>query len=197
MARAPFNVLVFPYRSVGGDVFKYALLKRSDAGFWQGIAGGGENGETVLEAVKRETHEESGIPPDSLFLPLDTIEPVPVTYFRDSHLWGEDIYVIPQYCFGVLVKDSRLVLSPEHTEYRWLPYEEAHRMLEYDGNRTALWELDKRLRGRGPRGNCRRPNSCLRKAIFRRLESVVVQSSSRPNRALHWTGISPAPLARQ
>ena len=152
MARAPFNVLVFPYRKVADDEFKYALLKRSDAGFWQGIAGGGEDGETLLETAKRETYEESGIPPNSSFLPLDTVEPVPVTHFRDSHLWGEDVYVIPQYCFGVLVKDSGLVLSREHTEYRWLMYEDAHRMLEYDGNRTALWELDTRLRGRGPRG---------------------------------------------
>lgn len=152
MARSPFNVLVFPYRKVGDDEFEYALLKRSDAGFWQGIAGGGEDSETPLEAAKRETFEEAGIPSDSSFLRLDTVEPVPVTEFRDSDLWGEDVYVIPQYCFGVLVEDSGLVLSREHTEYRWLRYEEARRMLEYDGNKTALWELDKRLRGRGPRG---------------------------------------------
>jgi dATP pyrophosphohydrolase len=152
MARAPFNVAIFPYRKAGLDEFAYALLKRSDAGFWQGISGGGEDDETPLEAAKRETYEEAGIPPDSSFIQLDTVEPVPVTEFRDSYLWGEDVYVIPQYCFGVLVKDSGLLLSREHTEYRWLGYEEAYRMLEYDGNRTALWELDKRLRGRGPRG---------------------------------------------
>jgi dATP pyrophosphohydrolase len=152
MARAPFNVAIFPYRKAGDDEFAYALLKRSDAGFWQGISGGGEDDETPLEAAKRETYEEAGIPPDSSFIQLDTVEPVPVTEFRDSYLWGEDVYVIPQYCFGVLVKDSGLLLSREHTEYRWLGYEEAYRMLEYDGNKTALWELDKRLRGRGPRG---------------------------------------------
>lgn len=152
MARAPFNVLVFPYRKAGDDEFKYALLKRSDAGFWQGISGGGEDDETPLEAAKRETYEEAGIPSDSSFIQLDTVEPVPVTEFRDSYLWGGDVYVIPQYCFGVLVEDSGLVLSREHTEYRWLMYEEAHRMLEFDGNKIALWELDKRLRGQGPRG---------------------------------------------
>jgi len=42
MARAPFNVLVYLYRSVAGDQFEYALFQRADAGFWQGIAGGGE-----------------------------------------------------------------------------------------------------------------------------------------------------------
>ena len=152
MPRAPFNVAVYPYRPVGDGEFEYALLKRSDAGFWQGVSGGGEGGETPLETAKRETFEETGIPPDSPFLQLDTVEPIPVTEFRDSHLWGEDVYVIPQYCFGVLTGDRSLVLSREHTEYRWLRYEQAHHWLKYDGNKTALWELNQRLRGRGPRG---------------------------------------------
>jgi len=152
MARAPFNVLVFPYRKADDDQFEYALVKRSDAGFWQGISGGGEDDESPLEAAKRETYQEAGIPPDSSFMQLDTVESVPVTEFKDSYLWGDDVYVIPQYCFGVLVEDSELVLSREHTEYRWLKYEEADRLLKWGGNKTALWELDKRLRGRGPRG---------------------------------------------
>ena len=72
--------------------------------------------------------------------------------FGNSHLWGEAVYVIPQYGFGVQAEKKELVLSAEHTEYRWLQYEEAHQLLKYDGNKTALWELDTRLRGRGPRG---------------------------------------------
>ena len=152
MTRAPFNVLVYLYRRVGDGEFEYALLKRADAGFWQGVTGGGEGDETPSETARRETHEETGILPAAPFLQLDTVEPVPVTFFRDSHLWGEDVYVIPQYAFGVEVQDEELTLSPEHTAYRWLRYEEADRLLKYDGNRTALWELNQRLRGRGPRG---------------------------------------------
>ncbi len=152
MARAPFQVLVYPYRKVGDNEYEYALLKRSDAGWWQAIAGGGEDNETLLEAAKREAYEEAGIPTDSSFLQLDTIVPVRVTEFRDSHLLGENVYVIPQYCFGVLVKNRQLVLSREHTEYRWLKFKSAHDLIKYDGDKTALWELDKRLKGRGPRG---------------------------------------------
>ena len=59
--------------------------------------------------------------------------------------------MIPQYCFGVLVQDGRITLSPEHTTYRWLKYDHAYALLKYDGNRTALWELNQRLRGKGPR----------------------------------------------
>ena len=152
MARAPFNVLAFPYRKAKDGEFEYALLKRAEGGFWQGVSGGGEDDETPLAAARRETWEETGISRDSSFLRLDTVISVPVTAYRDSHLWGEDVYVIPQHCFGVLVEDSGLALSHEHTAYRWLKYEEAHRILKYDGNKTALWELDRRLRGQGPRG---------------------------------------------
>ena len=39
MARASFNVLVYPYRSVAEDQFEYALLERTDARIWRLIAG--------------------------------------------------------------------------------------------------------------------------------------------------------------
>ena len=97
MARAPFQVLIYPYRRTTDGRIEYALLKRVDDGFWQAITGGGEDQETPLEAARRETQEESGILPTSYFIQLDTIESVPVTEFRNSSIWGDDIYVIPQY----------------------------------------------------------------------------------------------------
>ncbi len=150
MTRAPFNVLVFVYRRAR-EGFRYALLRRADAGYWHTVSGGGEDDETPLQAARRETHEEAGLCAGAEFLRLDTITPVPVSAYRDSHLWGEDLYVIPQYCFGVQAHDEHLVLSLEHTEYRWFAYEEAHLLVEYEGSKIALWELDHRLRGLGPR----------------------------------------------
>lgn len=152
MTRAAFNVLVYLYRRISQGDLEYALLKRADAGFWQGVSGGGEDDETPLEAARRETYEETGFSPESPFLRLDTVEPIRVTEFGNSYLWGEDVYVIPQYCFGVLAQDVEITLSREHTAYRWLSYRDADELLKFDGNKTALWELDKRLRGRGPRG---------------------------------------------
>ncbi len=152
MARAPFQVLVYPYCRTQEGGYEYAIFRRADEGFWQGIAGGGEDEETPLQAARREAFEEAGIGPDAEWLRLDTVEPIPVTEFRNSAIWGEGVYVIPQYCFGVKVADRRMALSHEHTEYAWLPYEEAVGRLKYDGNKTALWELEARLRGQGPRG---------------------------------------------
>lgn len=151
MARAPFQVLVYPYRRVYAGEFEYALLKRWDTGYWQAVAGAGEDNESILEAARRETYEETGISKDSFFLQLDTVEPIPVTEFRDSYLWGDSLYVIPQYCFGVFVAGGEIVLSREHTDFKWLKYEEAYSLLKYDGNKTALWELDRKVRGLGPR----------------------------------------------
>ncbi len=151
MTRAPFQVFVYPYRVTGESNIEYALLRRSDAGYWQAVAGGGEVGETPLQAARREANEEAGIPPGAPFLQLETVESVPVTEFRESHLWGEDIYVIPQYYFGALVEGVPLTRSHEHTEHRWLTYPQARRLLKYDSDRVALWELHQKLRGLGPR----------------------------------------------
>ena len=129
----------------------YALFRRKDAGFWHAIAGGGEDDETPIEAAMRETREESGISASS-FIRLDSVFSIPVTHFKDSHLWGEEVYVIPQYCFGVSVECDEIHLSAEHTEYGWFEYDDAFKLVEFESSKIALWELDRRLRGLGPRG---------------------------------------------
>jgi dATP pyrophosphohydrolase len=151
MARAPFQVLVFPYRVTDASELEYAVLKRADEGYWHVVAGGGEADERPLEAAKREAFEEIGVPEEATFLELDTVFSVPVTIYRNSHIWGEEQFVIPCYCFAVLVEGHPIRLSKEHLEHRWVPYAEAQRLLRFDNNKTALWELDRRLRGKGPR----------------------------------------------
>lgn len=78
MPRAPFQVLILPYRAAG-DAFEFAVLARSDDGRWQGLAGGGEGSETPLEAARREALEEAGIPPDARFVELQAPAPSPRT----------------------------------------------------------------------------------------------------------------------
>ncbi len=150
--RAPFVVLVIPYRRLSGGVFEYALMRRSDINVWQAISGGGEDDETPEQAAVRESFEEAGLAPPLELLRLDTVNAIAVTHFSNSHQWGDDVFVIPQYCFGVRVEGGReLQLSHEHTELRWLPYAEAHSLTHFENNQLALWELDRRLRGVGPR----------------------------------------------
>jgi dATP pyrophosphohydrolase len=70
----------------------------------------------------------------------------------DKILWAKEVYVIPQYCFGVSTSQFDINLSNEHSAYGWFLYEQAHQILKFDANKTALWELNQRLKGKGPRG---------------------------------------------
>jgi len=144
MPRAPFQVLAFPFCRFNHSI-EYAVFKRADAGYWQGIAGGGEDTETPLEAVQREAREEAGITDDAQFVSLVSCNTVPVIELAGSLMWGPDVLVVPEHCFGIKVANKRLTISREHSTYQWAPYETARSLLKWDSNKNALWELNYRL----------------------------------------------------
>jgi dATP pyrophosphohydrolase len=143
--RAPFQVLVIPFRRSDSGI-EYAVLKRSDADYWQFIAGGGEEGETPDEAARREAMEEAGVPNSAPLVHLDSTSTVPKENFAASHVWPRHLYVIPEHCFAVNVGEHPVVISREHSECRWVSYEEAGKLLKWDSNRNALWEINERLK---------------------------------------------------
>jgi len=139
-------VLVLPLRQSQDGHIDYAVFKRRDGEYWQFIAGGGENTEKPIESAKREAFEESGISPKSEYIILDSCNTVPVEGVTEEFTWGKDVYVIPEYTFGVKLDSDTITLSREHTEYRWVSYEDAVRMLKWDSNKNALWELNARIK---------------------------------------------------
>jgi len=143
--RKPIQVLVLPYK-YEGDLIKYMILKRADMSVWQGVAGGVEDGETVLMAAKRECFEEIGVPLTSEYIELDSKSTIPVNFIYGNFYWGEDVYNAVEYCYGVLIDKVDIVLSSEHLEYMWVSYDEAFKLFKWDSNRNALWELDQRLK---------------------------------------------------
>ena len=54
--------------------------------------------------------------------------------------------MIPEYSFAVKIDSTILNLSHEHTEYEWVNYETAIKGLRYDSNKTALWDLDNKIK---------------------------------------------------
>ena len=146
MARAPFQVLVLLFRLVGAGEAEFAVLRRTDDGHWQGIAGGGEDDETITEAARREALEEAAVPPTARFYRLKTQDFVPVSCFPGATEWPQDTYVVPQHFFACDATGLEPMVSDEHSDLVWLPYGEAHDRLRYDSNKTALWELSERLR---------------------------------------------------
>ena len=149
--RAPRQVLVFPFYVNSKRQAEYAIFLRADADFvfWQGIAGGAEDDESPLTTARRETFEESGITPESEFISLSTITPIPVlpTFIKHQKRWGEDTTTIPEYSFGVRVYSRDIRLSDEHTEYRWVSLDEACRLLYWNENKTVLRELNEIVQG--------------------------------------------------
>lgn len=145
MPRAPFQVLIIPYIRTSKGKIEYTVFKRSDAGYWQFLSGGGENCETPLVAAAREAHEEAGISQDSRFFKLDSMATVPANVFKDHESWGKDVYVIPEHCFAVEVCNKNILLSAEHDEYKWGDIQTVSGLLKWDSNRNALWELNQRL----------------------------------------------------
>lgn len=143
--RQPYETLIFPYKKEENE-FKFAIFLRKDMKFWQGICGGGEEGETILETAKRETYEESGISNNSYFIQLDAITTIPVVSVTGKFTWGDDVFLVKEYCFGVDATGQEIKLSEEHIEFKWLNYEEAKQLLKYDSDKTALWELNERLK---------------------------------------------------
>ena len=135
MSRAQFQVLIIPYRMAGDDLPEFAATKCADMDAWQFLSGGGEDDETPLEAAKREAHEEGGIPHDFRLIQLDSTASIPAVIFGAHKEWGRNVYVVPEYCFGVDISGRELILSSEHVELRWLLYDEAYKILTWDSNK--------------------------------------------------------------
>jgi dATP pyrophosphohydrolase len=142
MNRTAFQVLVIPFIRPNDDSPKYCVLKRAESTgeYWQFVAGGGEIGETPLETAKRESSEEIGSDIESNFIQLESLSMIPVINIG-AYEWGDDISEIPEYCFGVELKSETINLSKEHTDYKWLRYEEAYKILKWGSNKKALQEL--------------------------------------------------------
>jgi dATP pyrophosphohydrolase len=152
MARAPFQVIVLPFTSNNLHERLYGVFRRARHDMWQAISGGGEDSETPVQAAVRETLEETGIVAGDALLPLDSRASIPVAVFADTAHWPDDLFVVPEYAFGLFVSDATVHLSEEHVEVAWLPFREAHERLTWDSNKVALWELEQRLRTQLRRG---------------------------------------------
>lgn len=142
--RRPYQILVFPYFKKNGDYY-YAIFKRKDLKVWQGIAGGGEEGENPPETAQREAFEEAGISMDSHYLRLSAISTIPADKISGLK-WDKQVVMIPEFAFGVEVFSQDLKIEQEHTQLSWCKEENALKKLEWDSNKSALWELNYRLK---------------------------------------------------
>ena len=124
------------------------MFHRTDNNIWQFVAGGGENRETPLEAAKRETFEEIVVMPTNI-QQLECVAYVPAEVIAESRRqhWDKNTVVIPEYSFAFEC-DSEPTLYHEHSEYKWLTYDEARKLLKWDSNKVAMYEIDSIIKGK-------------------------------------------------
>lgn len=146
MSRQPRNVLVYPFLPDGAASL-FLVLRRSDNGIWQGVSGGVEGSESLVETAERELREELGIAEPPSVAALTMFSGARRTSFSVHHLWPPDVYIVEKHFFAVNFtgREREVRLSHEHTECDWLHFEEAHDRLEFSDDRTGLWELHARI----------------------------------------------------
>jgi dihydroneopterin triphosphate diphosphatase len=144
MSRAPFQILVVPFRRVDERI-EFAVLHRQDMDVWQAVAGGGESGESPQQAAAREAREELGLDQTVALYPLQTTASIAARFFTGRNSWPAGTYVVPEHAFAADLTDVEIKLSDEHTAVQWLDYKAASELLRFDSNRTALGELHERL----------------------------------------------------
>ena len=143
--REPYQILSIPYHIVD-DTPLFCIFRRADSSYWQFIAGGGEDGETPFEAAKREIIKEIGVELKNI-KKLTCIAYVPAEVIAENKRqhWDKNTFVIPEYSFAFEC-DLEPLLSNEHTEYKWLTYDEARKLLKWDSNKVAMYEINCQLR---------------------------------------------------
>ncbi|MFH1852337.1 MAG: NUDIX domain-containing protein [Candidatus Neomarinimicrobiota bacterium] len=114
------------------DGLRFLLLQRNVnkiyEHLWQGVAGKIETGEAAWQTAVRELQEETGLTPKRLFTADH------VSSFYEAH--GDRINLIP--VFGIEVDSEEVVLSGEHSGYRWVDLETALQLLVWRGQRNGL-----------------------------------------------------------
>lgn len=146
MARQPRQVHIYLYRERGG-AYEYAIFQRKDMPeCFQGVCGGGEGDETLEQAARREVFEEAGVTGNVPLYRLESISNLPDTLFsaRARKAWGPAVCVVLMYFFAMPF-DGEIVLSDEHLQVEWLPYEEAYARVYFEDQKIALYELNERL----------------------------------------------------
>ena len=108
------------------------LLLHYVAGHWDLPKGHIEGGETLKDTVIREIKEETGID-DLKFIPgfQEKIE-----YFFTSRT-GETIFKTNRF-FLAETKEDEINLSSEHTDFIWLPYQQAFQKMTFKKAKNVL-----------------------------------------------------------
>ncbi|MFX1505670.1 MAG: NUDIX domain-containing protein [Promethearchaeota archaeon] len=89
---------------------------------WDDVGGRMHQFETPEETLQREVREETGLSDVRILKPIDVSH-----YFRGDKIADNEMIVITYWCE---TSSDKIILSPEHDNYRWVPPEEALLLIE-------------------------------------------------------------------
>ncbi|MBD3310717.1 NUDIX domain-containing protein [Candidatus Woesearchaeota archaeon] len=108
------------------DSYRFLVLKKKGSWVgWQFPQGGIEKGESAEEAARREMKEETGLELSELHK----------TDLKSDYWYteeGEKVHKFVQFWLGKADSDEEVEPSVEHSEARWVSFEEAVEMLKYN-----------------------------------------------------------------
>ena len=112
--------------------WEFLLLKRSKATIypeiWQGVTGKIEDSELPYKTAIRELMEETGLNAKKMW----TIDKV--NYFYDSKM--DIMNLIP--VFGVTVNSKNVIISKEHSEYKWCNINETIKLITWEEQKKGV-----------------------------------------------------------
>ena len=120
------------FRIKNGEM-EFLLLKRSPEQYypnlWQMVSGKIKENETAYRTALREIKEETSLTPEKFW-----VAPTVNSFYAPDK---DYICLLP--VFAAKVKyDSKIILSKEHTEFKWVNPEEAKNLLAWDGQRKSI-----------------------------------------------------------
>ncbi len=116
-----------------GKGIEFLLLKRADnviyPSLWQMVSGKIEKNELAFKAALREIKEETGIIPEKFWVAPN------INSFYDQE--KDCISFLPVFAARVS-QNSKVNISNEHSEFRWVSPEAAKELLAWSGQRKSV-----------------------------------------------------------
>jgi|SRR5208282_5495796 len=148
MTKQPYKIPVSVLVVIHTPDLQVLLLERADApGFWQSVTGSQNGGETLLQTVQREVREETGLDAGRYALTDWHKGNRYKIYERWRHRYAPGTTHNTEHVFSLqLPQPLPVTLAPrEHSQYLWLPWQEAADKVFSPTNAAAIRELPKRF----------------------------------------------------
>ena len=122
------------------DGWEFLILKRAEkesyGGYWGFMTGGKQEKETVAQVVVRELHEEVKLKPKSMWATEYLVQ-----FYEPEY---DSIWILPL-IVAVVDSESKIVLSDENSEYRWLKAGKAKHLVSWNNLVQSIERVSEEL----------------------------------------------------